>query len=339
MRTPAADGEKPSTNCRYWVATNRNPKRAKNSAITVALAALKRGLRKSPTSSSGSAGRRCRSTNALRRTTAPPPAASTAGEVHPSDGASMTAHASAIRPAADSAAPRRSRRRPTGSRDSGTRRGPRTTASTHSGTLTMKIEPHQKWSSRTPPATGPSATPRPAVAAQMPTAVARSRSSGEHADEQRQRRGHDERGARAHQRAAGDQGLDAAGERGRRRRQPEHDQPGEQRAPAPVAVPERAGREQQSREHERVGVDHPLQLADVRVELSHQGGERDVDDRVVDDDHEQARAEHAEREPARPGPGGHDVTTAPAAGSARAARRSRTSSTDPKAISQMLQRT
>ena len=42
----------------------------------------------------------------------------------------------------------------------------------------MKIEPHQKWSSRKPPTTGPSATPTPAVAAQMPTAVARSRGSG-----------------------------------------------------------------------------------------------------------------------------------------------------------------
>ena len=41
----------------------------------------------------------------------------------------------------------------------------------------MKIEPHQKWSSRKPPTTGPSATPSPAVAAQMPIAVARSRSS------------------------------------------------------------------------------------------------------------------------------------------------------------------
>ncbi len=41
----------------------------------------------------------------------------------------------------------------------------------------MKIEPHQKRSSSKPPATGPSATPSPAVAAQMPTAVARSRSS------------------------------------------------------------------------------------------------------------------------------------------------------------------
>ena len=42
----------------------------------------------------------------------------------------------------------------------------------------MKIEPQAKWSSRNPPTTGPSATPSPAVAAQMPMAVERSRGSG-----------------------------------------------------------------------------------------------------------------------------------------------------------------
>ena len=45
------------------------------------------------------------------------------------------------------------------------------------GTLTMNTEPHQKWSSRKPPTTGPMATPTPAVAAQMPMAIARSRAS------------------------------------------------------------------------------------------------------------------------------------------------------------------
>ena len=54
---------------------------------------------------------------------------------------------------------------------------PATIAIAVSGTLTMKIDPHQKWSSRKPPATGPSATPRPAVAAQMPMAIVRSRTS------------------------------------------------------------------------------------------------------------------------------------------------------------------
>ena len=105
-------------------------------------------------------------------------AATTGGEVQPSDGASMTAYTNAINPAADSAAPAQSRRPASALRDSGMTRRPTTIAATQSGTLTRKIEPHEKLSIRNPPATGPRATPSPAVAAQMPTAVARSRSSG-----------------------------------------------------------------------------------------------------------------------------------------------------------------
>ena len=66
----------------------------------------------------------------------------------------------------------------------------------------------------------------------------------------------------------------------------------QQRAPAPEAVAERAREQQQAGEHERVGVDDPLQLADVGVEVAHERRERDVDDRVVDHDHEQADAQH-----------------------------------------------
>ena len=141
------------------------------------LAAVKRGFPNRRTSSSGSATRRCQSTNATNATAANAPAASTGADVQPFDGASMIAHTNATRPAPESAAPVQSSRRATGSRDSGSSRSPATTAIATSGTLTMKIDPHQKWSSRTPPTTGPSATPRPAVAAQIPIAIARSRVS------------------------------------------------------------------------------------------------------------------------------------------------------------------
>ena len=53
-------------------------------------------------------------------------------------------------------------------------------------------------------------------------------------------------------------------------------------------------------------------------EVAHERRQRDVDDRVVDDDGEQARAQHAQREPAAAG-AAHDVTAARAA-RARAAR-------------------
>src|SRR6185312_10851431 len=51
-----------------------------------------------------------------------------------------------------------------------------TSATITTGTFTRKTEPHQKCSSRKPPVSGPSATPRPDTPAQIP--IARGRSSG-----------------------------------------------------------------------------------------------------------------------------------------------------------------
>ena len=87
----------------------------------------------------------------------------------------------------------------------------------------MKIEPHQKWSSRKPPATGPSATPSPAVAAQMPIAVARSRASVKTLISSDSVAGMMNAAPGAHHRAGGDQRVDAARERGRRRGGAEHE--------------------------------------------------------------------------------------------------------------------
>ena len=51
----------------------------------------------------------------------------------------------------------------------------------------------------------------------------------------------------------------------------EHDHAELQRALAAEAVTEAAGGEQQAREHERVRVDHPLELAERRVEIASAG--------------------------------------------------------------------
>ena len=71
-----------------------------------------------------------------------------------------------------------------------------------------------------------------------------------------------------------------------------------QRAAPAEAVAEAAHREQQAREHERVRVDHPLELAVAGVEVANERRDRDVEDRVVEHDHEQAQAEHDEDPPA-----------------------------------------
>ena len=159
---------------------------------------------------------------ARRRRSAP--AASTGADVQPFDGASMTAHTSATRPAPDSAAPVQSMRRATGSRDSGTssraRRRPRS-----------RDQRHVDEEDRSPPEVveqqaADDRAERDAEArgrgpdADRHRALAR---VGEDADQQRQRRRHDERGAGAHHRAREDELVDAARVRGRtprRRRTP-----------------------------------------------------------------------------------------------------------------------
>ena len=146
--------------------------------------------------------------------------------------------------------------------DAGVRRRsrPRT-----SGTFTMKIEPHQKWSSRKPPTTGPE---RDAEArGRRPDAdrpVARSRASVKTLISSDSVAGMMNAApapmtARAAISASTPPAKAAAADASA-----EHREPGEQRAPAPEAVAERAGEQQQPGEHERVGVDHPLQLARCR---------------------------------------------------------------------------
>ncbi len=71
---------------------------------------------------------------------------------------------------------------------------------------------------------------------------------------------------------------------------------GERALPA-EAVTERTEGEQEPGEHERVRVDHPLEVGDAGAEVSLEGGKRDVDDRVVDHDDQQAHAQHGEGEP------------------------------------------
>ena len=146
--------------------------------------------------------------------------------------------------------------------------------------------------------TGPRATATPATADPDADRHGPLAGVGEDVGEDRQRRRHDQRGADAHHRAGRDQRVDAAGERGGRRADAEDDEAEGERALPPEAVAEAAGGEQQAGEHERVGVDDPLELAGGRAEVAHQGRQRHVEDRVVDDDHEQAEAQHAEGEPA-----------------------------------------
>ena len=71
----------------------------------------------------------------------------------------------------------------------------------------------------------------------------------------------------------------------------EDDEADGEHEPAPEQVRERARGQQEGGERERVGVDHPLQVLEARVQRALDVGQRDVDDRDVQEQHEDRHAD------------------------------------------------
>ena len=193
--------------------------------------------------------------------------------------------------------PRRSSFGALASRLSGTSQRPATSAPATIGRFTRKIQAQLVCSISQPPATGPIAMPMPETPAQMPIAFARS-CAGKLATRIESVDGMMNAppmpiSARITIRSSG---VVASAEPSEPR--PKTARPKRQRALAAEAVAERAGGQQHAREHEHVDVDDPLQLRGGRVEIALERGQRDVEDRVVEPDHEQRQAEDGERPPA-----------------------------------------
>jgi hypothetical protein len=72
-------------------------------------------------------------------------------------------------------------------------------------------------------------------------------------------------------------------------------QTGQEEPFAAEQVRQAAGGQDQRREHEAVGVDHPLQLAGRGMQLAHQARQRDVDDRDVEINRERREQERDQR--------------------------------------------
>ena len=110
------------------------------------------------------------------------------------------------------------------------------------------------------------------------------------------------------QHAEGDQQAERGGDAAQQRRDREDDEPRLEDAAAAEPVPGGPAEDQQAREHERVGVDDPLQARDTCVQFATDRGQGDVDDRVVEPDDQQAHAaDHEDQPPSRtvrPGNGG-----------------------------------
>ncbi|CAA9578623.1 MAG: hypothetical protein AVDCRST_MAG33-3353 [uncultured Thermomicrobiales bacterium] len=106
--------------------------------------------------------------------------------------------------------------------------------------------------------------------------------------------GHDGGGADAHDGAEGDQGVRALDEDRRGRRAAEDGQPGQQDALAAEPVADRASRQQEPGEHDRVGIDDPLQLALGRAGVPCETWQRDVEAADGGDHHHQGEGHHTE---------------------------------------------
>ena len=109
--------------------------------------------------------------------------------------------------------------------------------------------------------------------------------------EQGERGGEHERAADALQRAREVERERRAGEPAQHRGDREDDEADHEHEPPADAVGERAARQQQRGERERVGVDHPLQVGEVGAEVALDRGQRDVHDRDVEQQHECRRAD------------------------------------------------
>ena len=189
------------------------------------------------------------------------------GLVQPSLGASMRPYTSATMPMIDSTAPIGSSAASSGSRDFGTRNSPATSATDDDRDVHEEHRPEPEVAEQVAARDGSDRAGR-AGDARPDRDGLRSLVRGEDVDDDRQRRRHDQRARRAHHTPARDQLT----HRRRHRREPgadeEQHEPELQRALAAVAVAERARREQQAGEHERVARHDPLQLRLGRVQVA-----------------------------------------------------------------------
>ena len=171
IRNAARTGVSPSTSCRYWASMSWSPTRENTPSSTPSTPVVNSRRRNSETSSSGVSSRVCRRANQassptpVRRT-----ATATGNGIRLPDPASFSPNASARMPSTDSAALVASHGFGSASRDSGSIRTATGSATSSSGTLIRKTEPHQKCSTSTPPIRGPTAAPTAATALHTPSA-------------------------------------------------------------------------------------------------------------------------------------------------------------------------
>ena len=149
---------------------------------------------------------------------------------------------------------------------------------------------------RMPPSTGPMATEAPVTAPKAPNAMPRSRpwKAGAH---QRQRGGEHHAAADALHRAEQVQVQRRVHQAAAQRGQREQHQADREHPAAADQVGHRARHQQGGGQPQRVGVHHPLQVAERAVQVLLDAGQRDVHDRDVQQEHEDAGQDGREGPP------------------------------------------
>ena len=144
----------------------------------------------------------------------------------------------------------------------------------------------------------PTAQPPIAIAAQTPSAFARSAPSAKVVEMIDERRGRDERRAEALERAESDQHpLARSASPFSSEATVKIDEPDQEEPLAAEEVAGAAAEQQEPAEDERVGVDDPLQVGLGQPEIGLDRRQRDVHDRRVEHDHELGEADQDEDEP------------------------------------------
>ncbi len=217
-------------------------------------------------------------------------------EVQPYVFASMSPYVNAKSPIAELARPGRSRLACVSSRDSSMKRNDATIPRSPIGTLMKKIQLQSRCSVMSPPASGPMASARADVPAQMPIAVPALARRERGGDDRERRRIH-EGGSGPLQDARADQHRRRRGEAAHERREREDDDAEHEDPPASVGIGHLAADEHERREGQRVARHDPLELGEIGAEVALDRGQRDVHHRVVEHDHEEPEGDGGERQP------------------------------------------
>ena len=177
MARPACSGVRPATSCSRWVNTSSTPTSATDATTAAITPPEKYRLRNRRKSINGDALRRWRRTNSAMAATDSVPVTTAMVAEGAYLANSLIVSTRQTSAASACTEPMKSHGLSLVARRPGSSHRPSTIATATTGTLTRKTEPHQKYSSSTPPTTGPSAAPPEATDAHTPMATARSRSS------------------------------------------------------------------------------------------------------------------------------------------------------------------